>query len=146
MVRTERARCVLILLALLAGCSGAKQAATEGAANVKNAVSPVVGSWTINGDVPAPKPNLPQFVRLHFSADGKLDASYVAAGGALAGVVNTPTKLKNEHDSYTLGDEKTLSIIEGSRSLDFSYDVRDGKLFLTPKGQSEAMVYRHAGS
>ena len=90
--------------------------------------------------------NLPQFVRLTFSADGKLAASYVAAGGALAKVINTPSKLKSEHDSYTLDGKSHLSIVEGSRSLDYTWDVRDGKLFLTPKGADDAVVYQKGDS
>ncbi len=124
------------------GCTPAKESASKAGADVRNAVSPIVGAWQINGDAPPPKANLPQFVRLRFTADGKLEASYVAAGGALASVINTPSKLKSEHDSYTLGEGETLSIIEGSRALDYTYAVRDGKLFLTAKGDDTATVYR----
>ena len=133
-------------VALLAGCGHAKQTASKTDAEAKNAISPIVGSWTINGDVPPPQANLPQFVRLKFSAGGKLDASYVAAGGALAKVINTPSKLKSERDSYTLDENQHVSIVEGSRSLDYTWHVTDGKLFLTAKGADEATVYQGAGS
>ena len=128
---------------LCSGCSAAKETASKAGADAKNAVSPIVGSWQINGDTPAPKANLPQFVRLAFLPNGKLEASYVAAGGALASVIKTPSKLKTEHDSYTLGDGKSLSIVEGSRALDYTWDARDGKLFLTAKGDDTATVYQN---
>lgn len=137
---------LLLFAAALSACSAAQQAASKAGADAKNAVSPIVGSWKLNGDTPPPRPNLPQFVRLDFKPDGRLEASYVAAGGALAAVLNTPSKLKTEHDSYTLDDGKHLSIVEGSRSLDYTYDVRDGKLFMTSNGDSTATVYRNANS
>lgn len=135
-----------VAFAVLAGCSSAQQSASKAGSEAKNAVSPIVGAWELNGSAPAPKANLPQFVKLDFKADGKLDASYVAAGGALAHVVDTPTKLKQENDSYTLGDDKSLKIIEGSRSLDYTYEVNDGKLLLTPSGDSTAIVFKKSDS
>ena len=61
-------------------------------------------------------------------------------------MINTPSKLKSEHDSYTLDGKSHLSIVEGSRSLDYTWDVRDGKLFLTPKGADDAVVYQKGDS
>jgi len=133
-----------IAVIVLASCTGARDEASHAGAEAKNAVSPIVGAWTINGDIPPPKANLPQFVRLDFQANGKLDASYVAAGGALAGVVNTTPKTKSERDSYTLDGSDHLSLIEGSRALDFTYAVRDRKLFLTRNDGSVATVYQRA--
>ncbi len=141
-MRTLRISLLLAAVSALAACSSARQTASKAGADAKNAVSPIVGSWELNGSAPAPKANEPQFVKLDFKANGKLEASYVAAGGALAHVIDTPTKLKTEHDSYTLGDENSLSIIEGSRSLDYTYDVSDGKLQLTPEGASDAVVFK----
>lgn len=81
-------------------------------------------------------------MRLDFKADGTLEASYVAAGGALAKVINTPSKLKDEHDTYALHGDRQVSIIEGSRALEYAYTVRAGKLFLTPSGDTAAIVYQ----
>jgi len=134
----------LVVLATLVGCSSAERAASKAGADAKNATSPIVGSWKLGGDTPAPKANLPQFVRLTFTAGGKLDASYVAAGGALAKVIDTPSKLKEEHDSYTLGSDEKLTIIEGSRTLDYTYKMSDGKLLLTPSGADNAIVFVQA--
>ncbi len=139
---TLRSTLVLAAISALAACSSAQQTASKAGSEAKNAVSPIVGSWELNGSAPAPKANTPQFVKLDFKANGKLEASYVAAGGALAHVIDTPTKLKTEHDSYTLGENTSLSIIEGSRSLDYTYEVNDGKLMLTPEGASDAVVFK----
>ncbi len=130
------------LATLVVGCNSAQQTASKTAARVANAVSPIAGTWKIAGDTPPPKANLPQFVILDFQADGKLEASYVAAGGALAKVIDTPSKLKSEHDTYMLAEGNRLSIIEGSRSLDYTYDVRDGKLFLKAPDDATETVYQ----
>ena len=128
---------------LLAACT--RDQASHAGAEAKNAVSPIEGAWMINGAIPPPKANLPQFVRLDFRTNGKLVASYVAAGGALAGIMATTPKTKSEVDSYTLDGPDKVSIIEGARALQFTYAVRDAKLFLTASGESAATVYQRAG-
>jgi hypothetical protein len=109
---------------------------------VKRALSPVIGSWQINGAVPAPEADLPQFTSLTFHTDGNLDADYVAAAGALAHVVQASPQIKHERDSYSLVGNSTLRIVEGSRALSYTYDIHDGKLFLTPANGDGAIVYR----
>jgi hypothetical protein len=138
---------VALLSLSLVGCGGVRQSASNVRAEAENAVSPIVGRWRINGDEPAPQPSLPQFVSLDFETDGTLDASYVAAGGALAGIVKTDPKVKSERDSYALSGSNGLRIVEGSRALSFTYEVRAGKLFLTPPGESQAIdCAKSAGS
>lgn len=97
---------------------------------VQRQFSPLIGSWTLNGSAPAPDPNMPKFTALTFHRNGNLDATYVAAGGALAGVVHTNPKTGSENDTYSIVSRHHLRIVEGSRSLDYTYHVRDGKLFL----------------
>lgn len=141
LMRNSTTLVAALLAAVLAGCSSAQQTASKASSDAKNAVSPIVGRWELNGSAPAPKANLPQFVRLHFTADGKLDASYVAAGGALAHVIDTPSKLKTEQDTYTLGSGDALTIVEGSRALSYAYRIDGGKLLLTPPGATDAIVF-----
>lgn len=117
---------------LLTGCHSSE---------AKRAVSPLIGTWQINGAMPEPDANLPRFTQFTFRRDGKLEASYVAAGGALANVVKSSSQVRQENDSYTLVGKRHIRIIEGSRSLDYTYDVRDGKLFLTGPGSDKPVVY-----
>ncbi len=119
----------------LAACGSAaqKQATRE--------VSPLAGTWTRDGDVPTPKANNPQFTLLSFKADGTLEASYVAAGGALAGIVKKAPKVMKEHDSYAIVDAKTVRITEGSSARDYAYDTHDGKLYLTSPDGGDAAVF-----
>jgi hypothetical protein len=109
----------------------------------QRAVSPLIGAWQINGTQPQPDPNLPRFTRLRFERDGALDASYVTAGGALAGLVKSNPEVREERDTYTLVGAHGLRIIEGSRALDYRYEVRDDKLFLTGGGTDGTAVFAH---
>ena len=119
----------------LAACGSAAQKQTE------RAVSPLAGTWTRDGDVPTPKANNPEFTLLSFKADGTLEASYVAAGGALAGVIKKAPKVMKEHDSYSIVDAKTVRITEGSSARDYAYDTHDGKLYLTSPDGGDAAVF-----
>ena len=107
----------------------------------ERATSPLVGSWLRDGDIPPPLANAPQFVEFAFRADGTVTATYVAAGGALAGVVRGAPKVRKENDTYVTTDEKTLHLREGTSQRVFSYAVRDGKLYLTPDSGGDATVY-----
>ena len=113
---------------------------------MQRAVSPVIGIWQINGSLPPPDANFPRFTQLTFRRDGTLEASYVAAGGVLATVVKSSPQVRQEHDSYTLVGEHHLRIIEGSRALEYRYDVRDGRLFLSGTESGTTMVYNHIDS
>ena len=104
-------------------------------------MSPLAGEWTRDGDVPAPKSNNPEFTKLSFHSDGTLEASYVAAGGALAGVIKKAPKVMQEHDSYSIIDSKTVRITEGSSARDYAYDTHDGKLYLTSPDGGDAAVF-----
>ncbi len=115
------------------GSAAQKQAARE--------VSPLAGTWTRDGDVPTPKADNPEFTRLSFKADGTLEASYVAAGGALAGVIKKAPKVEREHDSYSTIDAKTVRITEGSSARDYAYDTHGGKLYLTSPDGGDAAVF-----
>jgi hypothetical protein len=107
----------------------------------QRAVSPLIGTWQINGAMPEPDANMPRFTQFTFRRDGTLDASYVAAGGALASVVKSSSQVRQEHNTYTLVGKRHLRIIEGSRSLEYTYEVRDGKLFLSGPGSDTPTVY-----
>ncbi len=130
-----RALVATTLASTLAACGSAaqKQATRE--------VSPLAGTWTRDGDVPAPKADHPEFTLLSFKADGTLEASYVAAGGALAGVIKKAPKVMKEHDSYSIVDAKTVRITEGSSARDYAYDTHDGKLYLTAPDGGDAAVF-----
>ncbi len=107
-------------------------------------ISPLMGAWQINGDAPAPDPNYPRFTALTFHRDGTLDATYVAAAGALAGVVKMNQKMAQEHDTFTLLRHHRVRVVEGSRSLDYSYQVNDGKLYLRSSSDGTPTVFRKA--
>jgi hypothetical protein len=135
-MRVRSQRVVSLALALgLGACSG------EAAKHAARTASPLVGGWTRDGDVPKPSPDRPQFTKLTFRPDGSLDASYVSAGGALAGVLNKAPKVMQERDSYTIVDSHTVRIAEGSSARDYQYDVHDGKLYLTPPNAQDAAVF-----
>ena len=121
-----------VVAAFLSGCHSSA---------VQRALSPLIGTWQINGSLPEPDANMPRFTQFTFRRDGTLDASYVAAAGLLGSVVKSSSSVRQEHDSYSLSGEHRLRIIEGARSLDFHYEVRDEKLFLTWPQADTATVY-----
>ncbi len=133
-----RAAAAALTMLTVAACSSAstKQATRE--------VSPLAGTWLRDGDTPAPKPNDPEFTRLSFEADGTLKASYVAAGGALAGVIKKAPKILEEDDSYAIVDSKTVRITEGTTPREYTYDAHDGKLYLTSASGGDAVVFSKA--
>jgi hypothetical protein len=114
---------------------------SAGCSHAQTALSPIVGSWEINGSAPPAAANFPQFTTLRFKSDGTLVASYVATNGALSHVGQSSPQTKQEEDSYSLGEASTIHIVEGSRALDYTYDLHDDKLFLTPKNEENAVVY-----
>ncbi len=115
--------------------------AFAGCSHANTDFSPLVGTWRINGSVPAPSADVPQFTVLTFKSDGALDASYVVAKGAIGHIVQSSPQIKQERDTYTLAEPSTLHILEGSRSLDFTYEVHDDHLTLTPSSGGDAVVY-----
>ena len=131
----SRGLIALIFACALVACGSAAQKQTE------RAVSPLAGTWTRDGDVPTPKSNDPEFTMLSFKTDGTLEASYVAAGGALAGVIKKAPKVMKEHDSYSIVDAKTVRITEGSSARDYTYDTHDGKLYLKSPDGGDAAVF-----
>jgi hypothetical protein len=120
---------------LLAGCTPHETKTAE------RSLSPLIGTWTRDGDVPKPDPKAPQFTELRFTPDGALSATYVAAGGALAGVIGKAPKVQTEQDTYATPDADTLRIAEGSSHREYQYRVSGGKLYLTPAGASDAAVF-----
>jgi hypothetical protein len=133
----QRSLAALTALALFAlpACS---QHQTETA---ERSVSPLIGTWVRDGDTPKPDPNNPQFTRLSFAPDGGLTAKYVAAGGALAGIIAKAPKIQTEQDTYATPDQATLSIAEGSSHREYQYRVSGSKLYLTPTGTGDAAVF-----
>lgn len=130
--------------ALVACTAQTAQQSGDAAKHAERAVSPLVGTWVRDGDTPAPDPNNPQFTKLTFADDGSLAAEYVAAGGALAGMIKKAPKVQNESDTYTLISGKRVKIVEGSNSREYTYDVHDGKLYLTPPSGSQAVTFSKA--
>jgi len=112
-----------------------------GCSHAQTALSPIVGSWEVNGSPPSSDANFPQFTTLKFKSDGSLIASYVATSGTLSHIGQSAPQTKQEEDSYTVGEGSTLHIVEGSRALDYAYDIRDDKLLLTPKDETNAVVF-----
>src|SRR5450631_2390870 len=139
----ERARRIFFLALV----SVAFAACTEHAAKTaERSVSPLVGTWTRDGAVPKPDAKAPEFTQLTFTPDGSLSATYVAAGGALAGVIGKAHKVQSEQDTYSTPDSSTLRIAEGTSHREFQYRVSDGKLYLTPSGASDAFVFTKKAS
>jgi hypothetical protein len=106
-------------------------------------VSPLVGTWTRDGNTPKGSANGgPQFTKLAFSPDGSLNASYVAGGvGALVG---SAPSIKTENDTYSTPGGAKLSIAEGTTHLAYSYRISGSKLYLTPLGGGDAAVFTKA--
>ncbi len=122
----------------LGGCSEhAEQTA-------QRSVSPLIGTWERDGGVPKPNATALEFTKLTFAADGSLKATYVAAGGALAGVLDSAPKVKIENDTYRTPDSTTLKIAEGTSGRTYDFRVSDGKLYLTPHGAGDASVFSKA--
>jgi len=136
--RLAGALLALILAAVtLAGCSEHQEQTAA------RSVSPLIGTWTRDGNTPASSSNGPQFTKLTFHSDGKLDANYAASGVAPA--LGSAPSVKAENDTYTTSGDASLSVAEGSRHLDYTYRVSGGKLYLTASGQSDAAVFSKAG-
>jgi hypothetical protein len=137
-VRLTRNAVAAILAALtLAACSRHVEKTVERAA------SPLIGTWTRDGNVgKAGADTGPQFTKLTFTADGRVNASYVAAG--IGAAVGSAPSVKNENDTYTTSGDATLSIAEGTRHLTYTYRVDGSKLFLTPPGGGDAAQYSQA--
>lgn len=133
----------LLLVFIFAGMAACSEHAAKTA---ERSVSPLVGTWTRDGDVPKADPKVPQFTKLTFAADGSLSATYVAAGGALAGVVDKAPKVKTEEDTYVTPDPKTLRIAEGSSHREYGFRVSDGKLYLSASGAGDAAVFTKLAS
>jgi hypothetical protein len=137
--RSKRAFILTVALALVA-CD------SDGAKTAERTVSPLIGTWTRDGDVPKPNPKDPEFTKLTFAPDGTLAAQYVAAGGALAGVIGKAPKIESERDSYETHAGTTLRIAEGSSYREYAFRIADGKLYLTPSGGSDGATFSKSGA
>ena len=138
----QAARLVLAVFVCtaLAACSAHDTQSAE------RSVSPLIGTWTRDGDPPKPDPNNPVFTRLTFTPDGSLTARYIEAGGALAGIIAKAPKIKTEKDTYATPDSTTLKVAEGTTNLTLTYKIDGGKLYLTPSGGDSAAVFTKASS
>jgi hypothetical protein len=128
----------MLAACMLAACSA------HGQNTAARSVSPLIGTWTRDGDTPKGSSTAgPQFTKLTFAPDGSLSASYVAGGvGALLG---TSASVKTENDTYATPGGSKLSIAEGSSHLAYSFRVSGSKLYLTPPGGGDAAVFTKAG-
>ncbi len=114
------------------------------AQTAERSVSPLIGTWTRDGDTPhGSSDGGPQFTKLRFAPDGSLSASYVAGG--IGTMIGTSPSVKSENDTYKTPGDSTLSIAEGTTHRDYSYRVSGSKLYLTPPGGGEAAVFTKAG-
>lgn len=129
---------LLALALLVAGCNGRGSAGSEATAKP---VSPLVGGWSLNSSSPghSPKGDYPQFTALRFEPDGTLEASY-ATTGTLANATGSSPNTKDETDRWSVSGQK-LTVVEGSRSLSYTYAIREGMLTLTPAGADQGVVY-----
>jgi hypothetical protein len=134
MIATTRMLAALLLAVGLAACSEHDTKTAE------RSVSPLVGTWTRDGDSTSSDADGPHFTKLAFAADGSLTAHYVG-GGHLASAIGAAPPIKTERDTYTTPDAKTLSVAEGTRHLAYQYHVSDAKLYLTPSGGGDAAVF-----
>src|SRR5665213_669527 len=99
----------LDLVALSALVAVISAACSEHAAKTaERSVSPLIGTWVRDGNTPKPDTKSPQFTRLTFTPDGSLSAKYVAAGGALAGVIDKGPKVMSETDTYSTTGSSVL--------------------------------------
>jgi hypothetical protein len=134
--RLGRVAAALSIAILLGACSAHEQKTAT------RAVSPLIGTWTRDGDTP--KGNAsggPQFTKLTFAPDGSLAATYVAGGvGALIG---SAPSVKAENDTYR-SDASKVSIAEGTTHRQYAYRVSGAKLYLTPPGGGDAAVFSKA--
>jgi hypothetical protein len=136
-IPTRAALVALTASALLAACSPHTEKTAE------RSVSPLVGTWTRDGDTPKSGGSGPQFTKLTFTPDGSLNASYVA-GGIGAAIGSSPS-VKTENDTYATPGGSKLSVAEGTTHLDYAYRVSGSKLYLTPPGGGDAAVFTKAG-
>lgn len=120
----------------LAACSEHAEKTAE------RSVSPLVGTWTRDGNTPKGGSSGPQFTKLTFAADGSLNASYVAGG--VGAVIGSAPSVKTENDTYTTPGNSKLSIAEGTTHLAYTYRVSGSKLYLTQPGGSDAAVFSKA--
>jgi hypothetical protein len=110
---------------------------------VERSVSPLIATWTRDGNTTASGTTGPQFTKLTFAADGSLTAAYVAGG--LGAAIGSSPSVKAENDTFTTSGDSTLSVAEGTRHIDYTYRVSGSKLYLTPSGGSDAAVFTKAG-
>jgi hypothetical protein len=136
--RTITAVALLAASAMLTACSEHTEKTAE------RSVSPLVGTWTRDGNTPKSGDAGPQFTKLTFTPDGSLNASYVA-GGIGAAIGSSPS-VKTENDTYATPGASKLSIAEGTSHLDYAYRVSGSKLYLTPPGGGDAAVFTKAGA
>jgi hypothetical protein len=119
----------------LAGCSA------HAAKTAERSVSPLVGTWVRDGDMPTGDSKTPQFTTLAFAANGSLNAKYVASGGALGQLVGKAPQQKSEHDTYTTFGGTRMRIAEGTSYLEYHYRVDGTKLYLTPANGNAALQF-----
>jgi hypothetical protein len=135
-LRPSSALAALLACITLAACSEHEEKTAE------RSVSPLVGTWTRDGNTPKGGASGPQFTKLTFAPDGSLSASYVAGGvGALIG---SAPSVKTENDTYATPGGSKLGIAEGTTHLAYTFRVSGSKLYLTPTGGSDAAVFSKA--
>ena len=123
-------------------CALSISCGTHTGQTVERSISPLVATWTRDGDTASGGPGGPQFTKLTFAADGSLQASYV--DGGLGAAIGGSPSVKAENDTYRLPGGSNFSIAEGTRHLGYTYRISGSQLYLTPEGGSEALVFTRA--
>jgi hypothetical protein len=130
------------VLAVIASCIVFAACSEHTEKTAERSVSPLVGTWTRDGNTPKSGGGGPQFTKLTFAADGSLNADYVAGG--VGAIVGSSPSVKTENDTYATPGGSKLSIAEGTTHLAYTYRVSGSKLYLTSPGSSDAAVFTKA--
>ncbi len=134
--RTGRLVAALLSAAAISACSAhAEKTATR-------SVSPLIGTWTRDGNSTKGHSGGPQFTKLTFTSDGSLKAHYAA--GSVGAIIGSSPDVKSENDTYSTSNGSKLSIAEGTTHRDYSYHVSGSKLYLKPPSGGDAAVFTKA--
>jgi hypothetical protein len=98
----------------------------------------LVGTWVLDGAVPPPNMNQTfEFTRLAFGSDATLKAVYVPQPNPMVMMAGPAARtaafaLQHETLSYTDRGGGKLEFVESGHAATWTYEIRDGKLYLTP--------------
>jgi hypothetical protein len=98
----------------------------------------LVGSWRLDG--PLPRPGLTfQWTAFSFKRDGSVDATYLPpTSPMLPPSFQRHLQTRTEHDRYEPLANNKVRIINGAVALTYSYDFKNGRLYLTEASYPDA--------